>query len=97
MLSMGDFLQNNKITIQAFIGVVAIAGGLFAYLMWYVSPDEVTEEVKVIATTEDGCIAESFDGYSVNIGNCNAEPGEIIVGTYDAKEKERRLLMNPTT
>lgn len=97
MLSMGDFLQNNKITIQAFIGVVTIAGGLFAYLMWYVSPDEVTEEVKVIAITEDGCIAESFDGYSVNVGNCNAEPGEIIVGTYDAKEKERRLLMNPTT
>ena len=97
MLSMKDAIKNHKVTIQAFIGVVAIAGGLLAYLMWYVSPDEVTEEVKVIAITEDGCIAESFDGYSVNIGNCDAEPGEIIVGTYDAKEKERRMLMNPTT
>ena len=94
---MGDFIQNHKITIQAFIGVVGIAGALFAYLMWYVSPDEVTEEVKVITITEDGCIAESFDGFSVNIGNCYAEPGEVIVGTYDAKEKERRMLMNPTT
>ena len=94
---MGDIIQNNKITFQAFVGVVAISGVLFAYLMWYVSPDEVTEEVKVIAITEDGCIAESFDGFSVKISPCNAEPGEIIVGTYDAKEKERRLAMNPST
>ena len=65
--------------------------------MWYVEPDNVTEEVKVIAITEDGCIAESIDGYSVNIGLCDAEPGDVILGTYDAKEKDRRLAMNPTT
>ena len=83
-------------TIQVFIGVAVIAVGLFVYLTWYVSPDEVTERVKVIANTEDGCIAESFDGFAVNIGQCNAEPGEVIVASYDAKIKEREMLMNPT-
>lgn len=94
---MVDFTKNNKITIQAFIGVAVIAVALFVYLNWYVSPDEVTERVKVIANTADGCIAESFDGFSVNIGPCDAEPGEFVVGTYDAKIKERQALMNPTT
>jgi len=93
---MSDLIKNNKVTIQIFLGVVIIAVGLFAYLTWYVAPDEVTEKVKVIADTDDGCIAESFDGFAVNIGPCDAEPGEIIVATYDAKIKERAILMNPT-
>ena len=76
--------------------IIGVAGSLFGYLTWYVSPDEVTERVKVIANTSDGCIAESFDGFSVNIGPCDAEPGEVIDGTYDAKIKEREILMNPT-
>ena len=41
------------------IGGVILIGALvlFAYLMWYVSPDEYMERVKVIAVTEAGCIA----------------------------------------
>ena len=93
---MSDLIKNNKVTIQVFVGVTIIAVGLFVYLTWYVAPDEVTERVKVIADTEDGCIAESFDGFAVNIGPCDAKPGEVIVATYDAKIKEREILMNPT-
>ena len=93
---MGDTIKNNKVTIQVFIGVAIVAVGLFGYLTWYVSPDEVTEQVKVIANTEDECIAESFDGFAVNIGPCDAKAGEVIVATYDAKVKERAMLMNPT-
>ena len=93
---MTDMIKNNKITIQIFVGVIVIAAVLFAYLTWYVSPDEVTEKVKVIANTEDGCIAESFDGFAINIGQCDAQAGDVIVATYDAKIKERAILMNPT-
>ena len=93
---MGDTIKNNKVTIPAFIGVAIVAVGLFVYLTWYVSPDEVTEQVKVVANTEDGCIAESFDGFAVNIGPCDAKAGDVIVATYDAKIKERAILMNPT-
>ena len=77
--------------------IVAIGLAGFAYLMFYVSPEMVTERVKVVANTADGCIAESSDGFSVNIGPCDAEPGDFVVGTYDAKIKERRALMNPTS
>jgi len=30
--------------------------------------------VKVIANTDDRYISESFDGFSVNIDSCDAEP-----------------------
>lgn len=60
-------------------GVIAIGAVLlFAYLMWYVAPDEYMERVKVIANTQAGCIAETFDGFAVNIGDCNAQQGEYI-------------------
>ncbi|MDH3204020.1 MAG: hypothetical protein OEL81_05010 [Nitrosopumilus sp.] len=93
---MSDIAKNNKTTIQIFIAIAVIATGLFIYLNWYISPDEVTEKVTIIANTPDGCIAESFDGFPVNIGPCDAKQGDVIVGTYDAKIKERQILMNPT-
>jgi len=44
-------------------GVIAVASVLlFAYLMWYVAPEENIERVKIVAVTESGCIAETFDG-----------------------------------
>ncbi|WP_255465066.1 hypothetical protein [Nitrosopumilus sp. b3] len=88
--------ENSKFTIFLVIAIVGVAGSLVGYLNWYVAPDEVTEKVKVIANTADGCIAESFDGFSVNIGPCDAKAGDIVVGTYDSKINERAILMNPT-
>jgi len=78
-------------------GVILVgAAFLFAYLMWYVSPDEYNERVKVIAVTEAGCIAETFDGFAVNIGDCNAQQGEYVNAVIDKKVKERAAAMNPT-
>ena len=77
-------------------GIIAIGAVLiFAYLMWYVSPAENVEMVKVIAVTEAGCIGETLDGYSVNIGQCNVQPGEYIDASVDQKLKERAAAMNP--
>ena len=53
--------------------------------------------VKIVAVTEDGCIAETMDGFAVNISICQAQPGEFIVASVDQKTKERAALMNPTT
>ena len=78
-------------------GVIAIASVLlFAYLMWYVAPQENMERVKVIAATDSGCIAETYDGFAVNIGECQVQPGEYTVAPVDQKLKERAALMNPT-
>jgi len=78
-------------------GVIALGAGLlFAYLMFYTAPAENMELVKIIAVTDDGCIAETMDGYAVNIGDCNAKPGQYIDALVDQKTKERAALMNPT-
>ena len=79
-------------------GVIAVAALLlFAYLMWYVSPEQNVEMVKVIAVTEAGCIGETMDGFAVNIGQCDAQPGSYVDAVVDQKLKERAAAMNPTS
>jgi len=70
---------------------------LFAYLMWHVAPEENMELVKITAITEAGCIVETVDGFTINIGNCQAHPGQYIDAPIDQKTKERAALMNPTS
>lgn len=78
-------------------GVIAVGAILlFAYLMFYTAPVQQMEIVKVVAVTNSGCIAETMDGYSVNIGPCNAQPGQYVNALVDQKVKERAALMNPT-
>jgi len=78
-------------------GILAAIGiSLFAYLMFYTAPAEVTERVQVIAVTDEGCIAETMDGFAVNIGQCQAQEGDFIVALVDQKTKERAAAMNPT-
>jgi len=79
-------------------GVIAIVAGLlFTYLMFYTAPEENIELVKIIAITEEGCIAETLDGFSVNIGDCNAQPGQYVDALVDQKVKDRAAAMNPTS
>ena len=89
--------SSSKRSLGLVAGVLAAIGiSLFVYLMWYVSPDEVIERVQVIGVTEAGCIAETSDGFAVNIGQCNAQPGEYVMAPVDQKVKERAIAMNPT-
>jgi len=78
-------------------GMLASIGlALLAYLMFYVTPDETPETVKIVAITSEGCIGETLDGYAANIGTCQDELGEYISALVDQKLKERAALMNPT-
>ena len=87
--------NNPLLLICGIIGTAAVL--LFAYLMWYVAPEESMERVRVVAITKDGCIAETMDGFAVNIGECDAAPDEYVVAPVDKKVRERAALMNPTT
>jgi flagellar basal body-associated protein FliL len=87
--------KNSTIIIGGVIALGALL--LFAYLMWYVEPEENMELVKIIAITETGCIAETMDGFAVNIGDCQAEPGQYVDALIDQKTKERAAAMNPTS
>ena len=76
--------------------IAAIASVGLLYMFIYVAPEEVVERVEVIAVTPSGCIGQTFDGYAVNIGQCNAQPGDIVMAPVDQKVKERAYAMNPT-
>ena len=90
--------KDSKKNLGIISGIIAAVGiALFAYLMFYVSPAETTELVEVIAVTPEGCIAETRDGFSVNIGDCQAEPGQFVNAVVDQKVKERAAAMNPTS
>ena len=89
--------SSDKKSLLIVSGILAAIGvSLFAYLMFYTAPEEVTERVKVIAVTDEGCIAETMDGFAVNIGPCSAQEGDFIVALVDQKTKERAAAMNPT-
>ena len=87
--------KNSLLVVGGVIAIVSVL--LLAYLMWYVAPEENIERVKVIAVTESGCIAETFDGFAVNIGECRAQSGDYVLASVDQKTKERAAAMNPTS
>lgn len=88
-----DSSKKPIIMIAGILGAIALVG--IAYMFWFVSPNQVTEMVKVVAVTDSGCVVETMDGFAINIGPCNGKPGELITATYDAKIKERAAAMNP--
>jgi len=65
--------------------------------MAYMTPEESMELVQIIVNTEEGCIGETMDGFAVNIGQCQAHPGQYVEALVDQKTKERSTMMNPTT
>ena len=89
--------SSGKKSIIMIIGIIAgISAVGVGYMMVYVEPEIIEERVKVIAVTESGCIAETLDGFAVNIGKCEAESGDFIMAPVDQKIKERAKAMNPT-
>jgi len=89
--------KNSQVkTIVIIAGILFLAGGsLFAYLMFYTAPETSIEMVKIIAVTESGCIGETLDGYSVNVGDCDVQSGQYIDALVDQKVKDRTAAMNP--
>ena len=78
-------------------GILAAVGiSLLSYMFFYTAAEEKSEWVKVIAITESGCIAETLDGFAVNIGQCQAQEGEMVIAVVDQKVKDRAAAMNPT-
>lgn len=83
--------KKSMIMIVGIIGGIALVG--VSYMMIFVEPEIIEEVVEVIAVTEDGCIAETADRFAVNIGHCDAQPGDVIMAPVDQKAKERTMAM----
>ena len=54
----------------------------FTLTPWNVIPTQVTEEVTVLAVTEDGCVGESQYGVSVLVPQCSAQVGDVVSATF---------------
>jgi len=70
-----------------------IAGGFAVILIltiapWNYVPVLVTENVKVIAVTEHGCVGESQYGISVVVPQCNAKVGDTVSASFYVPAKE---------
>jgi len=55
---------------------------VFTITPWNIVPTLVTEEVVVIAVTENGCVGESILGHSVVVSSCNSAVGDVISATF---------------
>jgi hypothetical protein len=70
------------------IPVIALmAGGLAVMLVllltpWNIVPVQVTENITVLAITENGCVGESELGVSVVVADCAANIGDVIPATF---------------
>ena len=72
--------SSEKKSLLIISGILAAVGlSLLAYMFFFTAPEEKTEWVKVIAITESGCIAETMDGFAVNIGPCQTQEGEMVI------------------
>ncbi|NND87128.1 MAG: hypothetical protein HKM23_07400 [Nitrosopumilus sp.] len=68
-----------------FIAILAAATSVILVLTltpWNIVPTLVTEDVTVIAVTNDGCVAESILGHSVVVPNCGAGVGDVISASF---------------
>jgi len=83
--------KNSKKFIIIYLIIFGAALVLSGYLTGYISLDKVTEPVKIIANTKSGCIAETTDRFSADIGSCYAKEGEIIDTKVETKLTEQEL------
>ena len=89
--------SSDKKSLLIVSSILAVVGlSLLAYMFFFTAPEEKTEWVKVIAVVESGCIAETLDGFAVNIGKCQTQEGEMVIAVIDQKVKDRAAAMNPT-
>jgi hypothetical protein len=68
-----------------FLVIVAVATSVilvFTITPWNIVPTLVTEDVRVIAVTDYGCVAESSMGHSVVVSDCRAGIGDLVSATF---------------
>ena len=77
--------KQQKTPVLKFLTIVSIATAVilvFTITPWNIIPTSITEDVKVIATTELGCVGESVLGNSVVVENCSAKVGDTVSATF---------------
>ena len=61
---------------------------IFTLTPWNFIPTQVTEDVTVLAVTENGCVGESQYGTSVVVSECGAQVGDVVSATFNVPSME---------
>lgn len=83
---MSKIQTEKKMPWMIYVGLVL--GGIAALMLttlfpvWHWFPVQITEQGKVIAITEKGCVVEVQTIDMPIITQCNAKPGDVIQVTY---------------
>ena len=75
-----------------FLVIISIATAVILVLTitpWNIIPTSITEDVQVIATTEQGCVGESVLGHSVVVENCKASVGDTVSAKFFVASLEK--------
>ena len=68
-----------------FLIIAAVATSVilvFTIAPWNIFPTLVSENVRIIAVTDYGCVAESSIGHSVVVSNCKASVGDLVSASF---------------
>ena len=85
--------KQQKPPVLKFLAIISIATAVILVLTitpWNIIPTSITEDVKVIATTELGCVGESVLGHSVVVENCSAKVGDTVSATFYVPALEQK-------
>ncbi len=81
--------MNERLLIFGGIAAAIVIMTTAVFPFWNLIPTMVTEEVTVKAVDQDGCYVETHDHFVIKIPPCNAQPGQNITATFDAKVRDR--------
>ena len=81
-----------KPPVLKFLAIISIATAVILVLTitpWNIVPTSVTENVQVIAITQQGCVGESVLGHSVVVENCKASVGDTVSAKFFVASLEK--------
>ncbi|MGI0087495.1 MAG: hypothetical protein ACREBI_06005 [Nitrosotalea sp.] len=81
--------MNEKLLIFGGIAAAIAIMTTAVFPFWNLIPNTVTEEVTVRSADQNGCYVETHDHFVIKIPPCNAQPGQNITATFDAKVRDR--------
>ena len=81
--------MNEKLMIFGAIAAAIVVMTTLVFPFWNLIPNTVTEVVTVRQSDSSGCYVETKDHFVVKVPPCNAQPGQNITATFDAKVRER--------
>jgi hypothetical protein len=81
--------MNERLLIFGGIAAAIVVMTTAVFPFWNLIPNMVTEEVTVKSSDQSGCYVETHDHFVIKIPPCNAQPGQNITATFDAKVRDR--------